>query len=147
MENAIAQKDIAPSAAMAKAPSVKKRKRAEHVENNVTDELSATNAVENSTQAQVSVTSTVSAGNGFGEVHLTEEPSTRSIYAGDRVERNDEFSGRGLLPIKHKNAVGTSYAQPAIFPGQVMLDEQSQDKFRKVQIFSSQKLPQPFLDR
>lgn len=96
---------------------------------------------------QLSTTRTVSAGDGFKEVHMTENSSTRLIYAGDSVERNSKSFGRGLLPVKHKQAVGTSYAQPATCPGQRLLEERSQDKLHKVQVFSSQKTPQPFLDR
>ena len=133
---------------MTKAPPVKKTKRVVPGENNSsTDNFSAANGVEKSTQAQGSASSTVSAANGFREVHSTGEPSTRSISAGDSVERTINSSGRGLLPVKHIQAVGTSHAQPAITPGQILLKEKSRDNLHKVQVFSSQKMPQPFLDR
>ena len=116
-------------------------------ENTSTNSPSAVDSVEESMQAPVSPTGTVSAGNGVREVHSTEESSTRNLSAGDSVERNSKSSGKRLLPVKPKQAVGTSHTQPAIFPGQILLEERNQDKPHKVAGFSSQKMPQPFLDR
>lgn len=116
-------------------------------ETTATNNLSFADRVEKSTQAQASVTSPVDSANGSGEVHSTEESSTKRLSAGEGSERTSKSSGRGLLPVKHRQAVGTSYAQPVTSPGQLLLEERSQGKLQKVQDFSSQKMPQPFLDR
>ena len=144
---AIPQDHSDPSASMTKASLAKKRKRVVPGENISTNRSSVADSVEKSMQAQVSPTGTVTAGNGVREVLSTEESSTRSISAGDSVERTIKSYGKGLLPVKHEQAVGTSHAQPAIFPGQILLEERYQDKLHKVAVFSSQKMPQPFLDR
>ena len=111
------------------------------------DISSATDGLEKLTQAKISATSTLGRSKGFGEAHSTETSSPRSTFVGDIVERDYKTSGRSLLPVRHKQAVGTSYTQPAVSPGQIVFEEQSQDKVHKVQVFSSQKMPQPFLDR
>ena len=147
-KQAIGQDHSDQSTQMTKAPPVKKTKRVVPGENtSSTDKSSAANGVEKSTQAQVSASSTVSAANDFKEVYSTEEPSIRRMSAGDSVEKKSSSSGRGLLPVKHKQAVGTSHAQPVISPGQMLLEERSRDKLHEVHVFSSQKMPQPFLDR
>ncbi len=146
-QQAIPQDDSDPSASMTKAPLAKTRKRVVPGEDISTNPSSAVDSVEKSMQAQVSPTGTVSAGSGVREVHSTEESSTRSISAGDSIERTSKSSGKRLLPVKHRQAVGTSHTQPAIFPGQILLGERIQDKPNKVAVFSSQKMPQPFLDR
>lgn len=113
----------------------------------VVDDSSAAHGVGNSTQAQLPDTLTAGVGNGFGEIPLTEDSSTMSIPASDKFERKSKPAGRGLLRVKRNQAVGTSYAQSAISPGQILLEERTQNNLHKVQLFSSQKVPQPFLDR
>ena len=145
-KRAIAQDSCAPSAPMATAPPHKKRKRVVLVENISKDIASAADGLEKSTQTPISAVSTASAGNGSAAVHPTEDSSTETTSTSGKFANNKPF-GRGLLPMTHKQAVGTSYSQRAISVGQILLEERSQDKLHKVQIFSSQKGPQPFLDR
>ena len=142
-KQATAQDDSAPSGPMTKPPPLKKKK-VKPVENNT---LAADGVVE-STQAQVSATSASAAitGNGSGEAHSAEESSIRSLSTGDNVEGNSK-SGKRLMPVKYKRAVGDSYIQPAIDSGPLLLEERNRDSFHKVQVFSSSKMPQPFLDR
>lgn len=121
---------------MAKAPPIKKRTGIVPRENRSTFDSSVADGIANPTQAQISTN-----GSGSGGV-----PST-SLSTSDSVGNTSEPSGRGLLPVTHKQAVGTSNIQQAISPGDIVLEERSQDKLHKVQIFSSQKIPQPFLDR
>lgn len=132
---------------MTKVLRVKKAKVVEPDEKIATDILSATDRVEKSTQAQASTTTSVGSGNGSGEIRSTDESSTKSISASEGADRNSKSSGRGLLPVTHRQAVGTSHAQPVISLGQVLLEERSQGKSHKTQGFSSQETPQPFLDR
>ena len=142
-KQATAQDDSAPLGSRTKPPPLKKKKVMPVVNNTL-----ATDGVDESTQAQVSATSTsaASTGNGFGEAHLPEESSIRSISAGDNVEGNSK-SGKRLMRVKHGSAVGDSYIQPAIDPGPLLLEARNRDRFHKVQVFSSSKMPQPFLDR
>ena len=146
-KQAIAQDECALSTLMTKASPVKKRKRVMPGENTSTNITSAADGVVKTTQAPISAVSNVTAGKGYGDVHPTEEPSTETVTRGDSVAKTGKPSSRGLLPVKYKQAVGTSYAQPAICAGQILLEERSQDRLHKVQMFSSQKVPQPFLDR
>ena len=111
------------------------------------DYSSVADGVANFTQTQSSANSTASIGQGSGEVPSTEIPTIMSIHASDSVESNSKFSGRGLLPVTHKQAVGTSYVQPAIPPGQILLEKRGRDNLHRLHLFSSQKIPQPFLDR
>ena len=124
---------------------VKKRKMAG--ESSSTASSSAVGGTERCTHAQVSPTSTIAAGKDIGAVPLTGLSSTRRTSAGNNVERNTKTPRRGLLPVRDKQAVGTSYAQPAISPGHIVFEKQSQAKNHKVHFFSSQKMPQPFLDK
>lgn len=132
---------------MTKARQFKKTKSVVPGENIYTFNLSAADGVKKSAQAHVSASGAVATGNCFAEAHSTDEPSTRTIFAGGSVERNNKSPARGLLPVKHKQSVGTSYAQSATFPGKMLFGERSSESFHKVQVFSSQKKPQPFLDR
>lgn len=142
-KQATAQDDSAPFGPMTKPPPPKKKK----VMPVVNDTLAA-DRVDESTQVQVPATSASagSTGNGFGEAQLAEKPSIRSIAAGDNVEGNSK-SGKRLMPVKHESAVGNSYIQSAIDSGPLLLEERNRDRFHKVQVFSSSKMPQPFLDR
>lgn len=121
---------------MAKAPPIKNRKGIVPGDIRSTFDSSVADSVANPTQAQTSTNRS-----GSGGV-----PST-SVPTSDSVGNTSEPSGRGLLPVTHKQSVGTSHIQQAISPGDIVLEERSQDKLHKVQIFSSQKIPQPFLDR
>ena len=132
---------------MAEPPPVKKRKKTVSVENIPAAELSAVDCVEKLAEAQVSASRNVGAGNGFGEAHSTGKSSTLSTTARGSVARNNKSFGRYLLPVRYTKAVGTSYAQSATLPGNILVEGRSQDKNHKVQTFSSQKMPQPFLDR
>ena len=107
----------------------------------------ATHEVDKATQAQVSATSNsaVSTGNDFGEAHLAVESSIPSTTAGANVNGNNK-SAKRLMPVKHTLA-GASYVQKAIDSGPLMLEERNQDNFHRVQVFSSSKVAQPFLDR
>ena len=115
---------------MAKAPPIKKRMGIVPRENRSTFDSSVADGIANPTQAQTSINRS-----GSGGV-----PSTN-------LSTTSESSGRGLLPVTHKQVVGTSQIQQAISPGDIVFEKRSQDKLHKVQIFSSQKIPQPFLDR
>ncbi len=136
---------------MIRIPPVKKREAVVPDPKNPTDNTLVSHGVANSMQARISVAGTEGVGNdnGSGEVASTEEHSTIGIPASDTssVKRKIKPTTRCLLPVKHKKAVGTSYAQPVRFPGHILLEERRQDKPHKVQAFSSQKMPQPFLDR
>lgn len=145
-KQAIAQDDSASSAPMPRAPPVKKRKVAVPGENAATDNESAAGGVEKSAQAQVTATGTLSAGSGFRDVRSTDTSPSRSIAAGNSVNKKGKSSRRVLLPVKQTQPLGTSYAQ-ALSAGQILLEERSQDSLYKVKVFSSQKMPQPFLDR
>ena len=147
IQRATAQEDSAPSPIMTKAPHDKKRKRIVPGGNAATNKSSVADDIENFTQAQASATSTKHHIDGFRETHSTGNLSDRSLSAGDLVESISESSARRLLPVTHKKAVGKSYSRPAISPGQILFEEGSQDQPHKVQVFSSQKTPQPFLDR
>lgn len=144
-KQAIVQDDNAPSDPMTKAPPARKKNKKVVLHENST---LAADRDEESTQAQVSATRTsaVSTGNGFGEADPIEESSIQSLSAGGIVEGNSK-SGRRLTPVNHKQAIGNSYAQPAISSGPLLLDKPDQNKFHKVVAFSSSKIPQPFLDR
>lgn len=146
-KQAIAQDYSAPSAPMPKAPPVKKRKVVVPGGDAATDNQSAADGVEKPTEAQVIATSTVSAGGGFREVSSTGKTPSRSIAAGNNVEKKGRSSGRGLLPVKQTQTLGTSYTQSALSSGQILLEERGQDSIHKLKVFSSQKMPQPFLDR
>ena len=132
---------------MTKAPHNKQRKSIVPGGNAATNKSSVADHIEKSTQAQSSATSDEHHIYGFRETHSTGNLSERSIPAGDLVESNSKSSARSLLPVTQKKALEKSYARPAISPGQILLEEGSQDQPHKVQIFSSQKTPQPFLDR
>ena len=144
---ATAQEDSAPSSIMTKAPHNKQENKIAPGGNAATNQSSFADDIDKSTQAQSSATSTEHHIDGFRETHSTRNLSERSLPAGDLVQSNSKSSARSLLPVTHKKAVGKSYAQPAIFPGEILLEEGSQDQRHKVQVFSSQKTPQPFLDR
>ena len=147
IERATAQEDGAPSSIMTKAPHNKKRKRIVPGGNAATNKSSVAEEFGKSTQAQSSATNTEHHIDGFRETHSTGNLSERSLPASDLVESNSRSSSRSLLPVTHEKAVGKSYARPAISPGQILLEKGSQDQPYKVQVFSSQKTPQPFLDR
>ena len=132
---------------MTKAPHHKQRKRIVPGGNAATNIPSVADHIEKSAQAQSSATSAEHHIDGFRETHSTGNLSERSIPAGDLVKSNSKSSARSLLPVTQKKPVGKSYAWPAISPGQILLEDGSQDQPHKVQIFSSQKTPQPFLDR
>ena len=132
---------------MTKSLPVKKRKGVVPGEKPSTDFSSVADGVANSTQTQSSVSSTASTGQGSGEVPSTENPTITSIHASDSVESNSKPSVRSLLPVTQNQAVGTSYVQPAIPPGQILLQKQGRDNLHRVHLFSSSKMPQPFLDR
>ena len=142
-KQATAQDESASAGPMTKPPPLKKKKVMP-----VQNIMEAADEVDDSTQAQVSVASTsaASTGNDFGEAHSAEEASIRNSSAGDNVDGNSK-SGKRLMPVKHKPAVGNSYIQPAIDSGTLLLEEQNRDTFNKIQAFSSSKMPQPFLDR
>ena len=132
---------------MTKPLPVKKGKGVVSGEKSCTDYSSVADGVANSTQFQSSANSTASAGQGSGEVPPTETPTITSRSASDSVESNSKPSGRALLPVTHNQAVGTSYVQPAMPSRHILLGKQRQDKLHRVHLFSSQKLPQPFLNR
>ena len=146
-KRATAKEDSALSSIMTKAPHNKQRKRIAPGGNAATNKPSVADGIEKSTQSQSSTTNTEHHIDGFRETHSTGNLSERSLPAGDLVQGNSKSSARSLLPVTHKKAVGKSYAWPAISPGQILLEEGSQDQPHKVQVFSSQKTPQPFLDR
>ena len=135
------------SAPMPKAPPVKKRKVVVPGEDAATDNQSAAHVVEKLTQARVIATGTVSAGSGFREVGSTGESPSRSISTSNNVEKKGKSSGRGLLPVKQTKTLGISYTQSSLSSGQILLEERGQDSIHKLKVFSSQKMPQPFLDR
>lgn len=141
-KQAKSQDDSASSGPMTKALPVKQKKVVP-----VDRTTSATHEADKPTQAQVSATSNTAdnIGNDLGEAHLAGESSIRSTTAGDNV-KGDSKSGNRLIPVKHTPA-GISYVQSALDSGPLMLDERTQDKFHKVQVFSSSKVAQPFLDR
>ena len=147
IKQATAQEDSSPSSITTKAPHSKQRKRNVPGGDAATNKSSVADDIEKSTQAQSSATSTEYHIDGFRETHSTGNLSEPSLPASDLVESNSKSSARSLLPVTHKKAVGKSYARPAISPGQILLEEGSQDQPHKVQVFSSQKTPQPFLDR
>ena len=142
-----AQEDSAPSSIMTNAPHDKQRKRIVPGGNAATKKVSVADDIKKPTQAQSSATSSEQHIDGFRETHSTGNLSDRSLFAGHFVETNSKSPARRLLPVTHKRAVVKSYAWPAIFTGQILLEEGSQDQPHKVQVFSSQKTPQPFLDR
>lgn len=146
-KQAIAQDDSAQSAPMPKASPVKKRKRVVPAESAATDNKSAADSVEKSAQVEISATSTLSTGRSFRESRSTERSPPRSNVAGDSVKKKGKSSGRGLMPVKQTQTLGTSYAESAVSAGPILLEERRQDSPHKVKVFSSQKLPQPFLDR
>lgn len=120
---------------MAKAPPIEDRKEIVPGDIRSTIDSSIADGVANPTQAQTSTNRS-----GPGGVPWTSVPTS------DSVGSTSEPSSKGLLPVTHKH-VGTSYIQQAISPGDIVLKERSQDKVRKVRIFSLQRMPQPFLDR
>ena len=132
---------------MSNVPPVKKRKKVVLGEHAATNNEPAADGSQKSAQAQVSADSSVRAGSGFREVLSTERSPSRSIATGDSVEKKGKSSRRVLLPIKKTQTLGTSHAQLATSTGQILLEERSQDSPHKVKVFSSQKMPQPFLDR
>ena len=134
---------------MAKDPPAKERKGSAPSDKISTDKSLVGDGVVNSSQAHICAKSAQipKRGNGSGEVALIEKLSTKSIPAGDGVERQSKISGRGLQPVSYKNTIRTSYVQPAASPRQIRLQEQRQDESHRIHVFSSQKLPQPFLDR
>ena len=132
---------------MAKALPDKERKGIVAGQNHSTDNSSIADGVANFTRVQTPAISTFSAGNGSEKHPSTEESSASSIPVSDSLEKSTKPSGKGLLPVKHKQAVGTSYSQPATSPGLILLEGGRQDKLHEIQIFSSQKMPQPFLDK
>ncbi|CAD6585989.1 MAG: hypothetical protein ASARMPRED_002367 [Alectoria sarmentosa] len=141
------QDDSAPSDPMPNVPPVKKRKRVVLGEHAATNNEPAADGSQKSAQAQVSATGSMRAGSGFKEVLSTGRSPSRSIATGDSVEKKGKSSRRVLLPIKKTQTLGTSHAQLTMSTGQVLLEKRSQDSPHKVKIFSSQKIPQPFLDR
>lgn len=120
---------------MAKALPIKNRKAIAPGGTRSTFDSSVAGGVANPTEAQTSTNRSSSRG----------IPST-SVPTTDSTGNTSEPFSRGLLPVTHKHA-RTSYIQQAISPGDILLEELSQDKLHKVRIFSSQKMPQPFLDR
>ena len=146
-KQAVAQDDSAPSDPMPNVPPVKKRKRVVLGEHAATNNEPAADGSQKSAQAQVSATDSMRAGSGFKEVLSTGRSPSRSIATGDSVEKKGKSSRRVLLPIKKTQTLGTSHAQLTMSTGQVLLEKRSQDSTHKVMIFSSQKMPQPFLDR
>ena len=132
---------------MAKVLPDKERKGIVAGQKHFTDNSSIADGVAKFTQVQTPTISTVRAGNGSENYFSTEESSTSSIPVSDSLEKSTKPSGKGLLPVNHKQAVGISYSQPATSPGLLLLEGRRQDKLHKIQIFSSQKMPQPFLDK
>ena len=114
-------------------------------ENRSTFDSSVADGVANPTKAQIFTNR--SAFNGSGGVLSTEKSTTMSIPASDSVGKASKSSSRGLLAVTRKQSVGTSYTQRVISPGDMVLEERREDKLHRAQIFSSQKIPQPFLDR
>ena len=134
---------------MTTAAPVEKRERFAPSDKICRDKSSAGDGFVDSDQIHISGTSTQKSksGDGSGEVAPIENFSTKNIPAGDGAEIQSKNPRRGLLPVNYKNAVGTSYAQRATFPRQILFQERRRDESHKIHFFSSQKMPQPFLDR
>lgn len=129
------------------APSVKKRKRGMPSGKTSTHNSLVADGVANYTQANIPTRGSANPGNNLIKVPSTKESSSTNMPIGGCVERNSKGSIRGLLPVKHKQGIGTSYAQPAVSPGQILLEKERQEKPHRIQVFSSQNLPQPFLNK
>ena len=112
-----------------------------------TFDFSVADRVANSMQVEIPTRGSADPTNSPEEVPLKKELSSTNMPISDSVERKSKATRRGLLPVKRKKGVGTSYAQPAMSPGQILLEKERQDKPHRIQVFSSQKLPQPFLNR
>ena len=109
--------------------------------------ISVADGVMPSSQAQISVTHAERLGDASKEAALTQKSSKISILASNGLEKDRKPAVGRLLPVKHGKAIGTSSAQPALFCGQILLDGRRYDHSPRVQSFSSQKTPQPFLGR
>ena len=126
------------------APQVKKKNGDVSGDKRSTKDEPGTICVVKSTQAQMSATSL---DDDSEEATTTAKSSTMSTAASHSVERSREPASRGLLPVTHKKSAGTSYVQPALSPGHLVLEWPKHDKLHKIQMFSSQKAPQPFLNK
>ena len=145
-KQASTQDGSTPFHPMTETLPVKMRKGVVPVKKVYEDNSSVADNISNPTQVQTSARITVSTGKSSGETPSTEKSKRRSGLARDIVGKRNRTSGRRLLPVMHRQAVGTSYAQPAI-SDHLLLEEPKRDKHHKVQGFSSQKMLQPFLDR
>ena len=145
-KQATTQEDKSFVCQMTGVPLTKKAKGAMLKQSIHTDKSSIMDGVANNTQAETSANSSVSASKGSGKVPLAGLSTKMNTHARDILGKSSKPSGRGLLPVTHKQGLRASYTQPAV-SSHILLEEPKQLKHRKVEVFSSQKTPQPFLDR